>query len=287
MTVTVNHPLRLFAAALAIAAPVAATPHAQAQESRDSMVLGGIPSFADLADLADPAGIVARVKITRTARLKPEQAPGVPAGWARVLVTAKTENLLVGAQLGESVRYLADIRLDERGKLPKLNKKSVLVFANPVAGAPGELRLVSPRAQILADPATEQRTRALLAQLVAPGAAPRLTGIREAIHVPGNLAGEGETQVFMATDGGAPVSITIVRRPGQPVVWGVSLTEIVDQAARPPARDTLTWYRLACTLPPELPREVNQFGSAEHRRIAAEDYRMVIGQLGACTRNRI
>lgn len=236
--------------------------------------------------MADLATIVARVKILEVARLKPEQAPGVAPGWARVLIVAKTESLLIGQGLGESVRYLADVPLNEKGKVPKLNRKSVLVFANPVAGAPRQLRLVSPQAQVFADAATEQEVRALLAELVAPGAAPRVTGVREAIHVPGNLAGEGETQVFMATEGGTPVSITVVRRPGQPTVWGVSLSEIVDQAARPPARDTLTWYRLACFLPAELPREANQFGSAEHRRLAAEDYRMVMGQLGTCTRNR-
>jgi hypothetical protein len=261
-----------------------------AQESRISAIPAAIPamgpSYADLADLADAASVVARAQVKKISRLKPEQAPNVRPGWARVYVEAKTTALLVGSGLGESIKYLADVKLDAKGGLPKLKKAQVIVFANPVAGRPGELRLVAPDAQIVADAAMEQRVRSLLTELVAPGAAPRVTGVREAMHVPGNLAGEGETQVFMATEKGDPVSLTVIRRPGSAPVWGVSLSEIVDQAARPPARDTLTWYRLACFLPAELPRDALLYGSASNRRIAAEDYRMVMNQLGPCTRTR-
>jgi hypothetical protein len=40
------------------------------------------------------------------------------------------------------------------------------------------------------------------------------------MHVPGNLTGEGETQVFLSTTEGQPASLSIVRRPGQPTTWG-------------------------------------------------------------------
>jgi hypothetical protein len=283
------HPALTAALALAglgmIAAAMPLTP-VIAQESRISAGPAIGPSYADLADLADAASVVARAQVKKVSRLKPEQAPNVRPGWARVYVEAKTTALLVGSGLGESIKYLADVKLDAKGGLPKLKKAQVIVFANPVAGRPGELRLVAPDAQIVADAALEQRVRSLLTELVAPGAAPRVTGVREAMHVPGNLAGEGETQVFMATEKGDPVSLTVIRRPGSAQVWGVSLSEIVDQAARPPARDTLTWYRLACFLPAELPRDTLLYGSADDRRIAAEDYRMVMAQLGPCTRTR-
>lgn len=257
-----------------------------AQESRISAGLAAAPSYADLADLSESATVVARAQVRKVSRLKPEQTPGVRAGWARVYVEARTTALLVGGGLGESIAYLADVKLDAKGALPKLKKAQVLLFANPVAGRPGELRLVAPDAQLISNPALEQRVRSLLTERVAPGAAPRVTGVREAIHVPGNLAGEGETQVFMETLRGDPVSLTVIRRPGAAPVWGVSLSEIVDQAARPPARDTLTWYRLACFLPPELPREAVVSGTAGDRQMAVEDYRLVIGQLGPCTRTR-
>ena len=276
-------------AALAAALLCVPSPHVFAQETSalaNAASLAGTLSYADLADLADHAGIVARAQVRKVARLKPEQAPNLRPGWARLYIEARTEALLVGSGMGESIKYLAEVRLLPNGKLPKLNKSRVLVFANPVAGRPGELQLVAPDAQVPADPALETRVRALLSELVAADAAPRVTGIREAIHVPGNLAGEGETQLFMATERGDPVSISVIHRPGQPPQWGVSLSEIVDQSATAPARDTLTWYRLACSLPAELPRDAILSGSAADRRRAADDYRLVIRELGPCGRTR-
>jgi hypothetical protein len=66
--------------------------------------------------------------------------------------------------------------------------------------------------------------------------------------------------------------------------WGVSWSEIVDQAARPPARDTLAWYRLACFLPAQLPASANLTRDGAARAPAAADYRYVLDQLGACPR---
>ena len=244
------------------------------------------PTYADLADLADRAPLVARVQVRDTVRLKPEQAPGLRPGMARIFVKAKTRAVLVGEALGESVSYLADVPLTAKGKLPKLEKRDALIFARSVAGRPGELQLVAPDAQLAWDAALEGRVRAILTELVAPGAAPRVTGVREVAHVPGNLVGEGETQIFLATQAGDPVSISVLRRPGQPPAWGVAFGEIVDQAARPPARDTLAWYRLACFLPSSLSSATMLTGDGEARRAAAEDYRWVRGQLGACPRSR-
>ena len=55
---------------------------------------------------------------------------------------------------------------------------------------------------------------------------------------------------------------------------------------RAPQRDTLAWYRLACTLPPELPTESNLTRDPESRALAARDYAYLIEQLGPCARNR-
>lgn len=244
------------------------------------------PTYADLADLADRAPLVARVELRDVVRLEPEQAPDVRPGTARIFVKARTRAVLVGQALGESVSYLADVPLTAKGKLPKLEKKQALIFARAVAGRPGELQLVAPDAQLLWDPVLEGRVRAILTELVAPGAPPRVTGVREVSFVPGNLVGEGETQIFLSTQAGDPVSISVVRRPGQAPQWGVAFGEIVDQAARPPARETLAWYRLACFLPSSLSGATVLTGDEEARRAAAEDYRFVRGQLGACPRSR-
>ncbi|KAA5569740.1 hypothetical protein F3G50_31575, partial [Pseudomonas aeruginosa] len=82
-----------------------------------------------------------------------------------------------------------------------------------------------------------QRIRQIARDLVAPDAPPVITGVGNAFHVPGALPGEGETQVFLTTANGAPVSLSILRRPGEQPRWAVALSEIVDEAAAPPARD--------------------------------------------------
>ena len=242
------------------------------------------PTYADLADLADHAPLVAKVDIRDAVRLKPEQAPGLRSGVARVYVKAKTRALLLGETIGESASYLADVPLDSKGKLPKLKKTLALIFARPVAARPGELQLVSTAGQVAWSQPTEDRVRAILTELIAPGAPPRVTGVREVSFVPGNLIGEGETQIFLATEAGDPVSISVVHRPGEPRVWGVAFGEIVDQAAIPPQRDTLAWYRLACFLPAGLSTATNLSGDDDAQRKAAEDYRYVRGQLGPCPR---
>lgn len=243
-------------------------------------------TYADLADLADAAELVARAQVRKASRLKPEQAPGLAPGMARMLVEARIAAVLSGPAMGETVRYLADVPLDANGKPPKLNKMQVLVFARTVAGRAGELRLVDGGAQLPWSSAVEARTRTILTEMLAPDAPPRIKALREVLFVPGNLAGEGETQLFLQTETGAPVSLSVVRRPGMARTWGVSLSEIVDQAARPPARNTLTWYRLACSLPATIPPSAGLSGSEADHRAADEDYAHVLGELGECTRTR-
>ena len=203
---------------------------------------------------------------------------------ARVLIKARTRALLLGETIGESVSYLADVPLDAKGKLPRLKKTMALVFARVALARPGELQLVSTAGQVGWSQPLEDRVRAILTELVAPGAPPRVSRVREVAYVPGNLIGEGETQIFLNTEGGDPVSLTVLHRPGAPPAWGVAFGEIVDQAARPPLRDTLAWYRLACFLPAGLSTATDLSGDREAQRLAAQDYRYVRGQLGACPR---
>jgi len=242
-------------------------------------------TYADLVDLADPASLVAHVQITKQIALPPERAPNVAPGYARLYIEARTKALLAGkAPLGEAVRYLVDVPVDARGKVPKLKKREFLLFALAVPGRPGELRLTSPTAQIAYDDAVAARLRPILAELAAADAAPTITGVRDALAVPGTLVGESETQIFLGTATGDPVSLTIVRRPGQDPAWGVSYSEIVDQAAQAPAKDTLAWYRLACFLPEQLPGGANLSQDQASRARAAGDYAFVRQQLGPCPR---
>lgn len=272
------------AAAFALVACVPMPGAAQPSPGAPEMPAAGL-SYAALADLADAAQIVLRARIRKTAQVEAERAPGLAPGMARLYVEAETTALISGnVPVGESLRYLADVPLDARGRVPRLKKQDVLLFARTVPGRPGAIALVSEEAQLPWSPALEDRLRPILRELVAADAPPRVTGVRDALSVAGNLAGESETQVFLDTEGGAPVSMTVVRRPGQEPVWGVSWSEIVDQAARPPQRDTLRWYRLACFLPQRLPPAANLSRDPQAQRRAAQDYAFVMQQLGACER---
>lgn len=243
------------------------------------------PTYADLATLSDAADLVIRAQIRRQTALKPDRAPGLAPGFARLYIEANTVAVIAGrAGAGPTLAYLVDVPLDAKGKVPKLKKREFLLFADTVPGRAGEVRLVAPGAQLAYTPELEARLRPILTELYAADVPPRITGISDALAVAGTLTGESETQVFLATETRAPVSLTILRRPGQRPQWGVSWGEIIDSAARPPAAESLRWYRLACALPPQLPSNANLARDPAERRLAAGDYTYVISQLGPCER---
>lgn len=240
--------------------------------------------YVTLAGLADTAPQVLRVQIKDTTVVDPERAPDVPTNMARLFVEAQVLNLIRGkAGVSESIRYLVDVPRDARGKVPKLKKAQFLLFARP-GGRPGEVQLVAKNAQIPWTADVEQQVRTIVTELVTPGAPPTIRGIREALHVRGNLQGEGETQIFLATANGDPVSISVLRRPGLAARWAVSLTEIVDEAASPPGRGTLLWYRLACSLPAQIPQRALVSDTPADNDLARRDYNFVLEQLGPCRR---
>lgn len=239
-------------------------------------------SYADVADLFLDAPLVLTARIVDQALVSP---PGT-SGTARLYLTGDVVRLIRGRQsVATRVAWLADVRLDARGRVPRLTKSLVVLAALPVAGKSSEVRLAAQDAMQPWSEAFEARVRAVVAAGLATDAAPAITGISSAFHVAGNLPGEGETQIFLATAGAQPVSLTVLTRPGEARRWAVALGEIVDEAAAPPARDTLGWYRLACFLPRDLPTTATAelaTGADEARA----DYRFVIDALGACRRTR-
>jgi len=251
-------------------------------------------SYADIADLASAAPIALHARIHKAVELKPARAPGLAAGQARFYVEAEVVSLIRGSgPLAARISYLVDLPRDAKGTPPKLKKKQpVLLFARPVAGAAagrsntGSVQLVAPDAQLPWDPATEARLRAILTELVKPGAAPAITGVANGFHVPGTLPGEGETQLFLDTQTGEPVSLTILTAADGSRRWAAAFGEIVDGSAAVPQRDTLAWYRLACGLPRTLPLNKLAGTAPEDRRKATSDYKIVLGALGECTRTR-
>jgi hypothetical protein len=244
------------------------------------------PRYADLADLVLSAPLIVDATIDSTVRIKGAEAAGVAPGMARFYVNAEVIALIRGATgIPKKVGYLVDVPIDSEGDTPRLKHLRVLLFARPVANRPDQLQLVAPDAQRPWSPAADALVRQIAREAVSPDAPPVITGIGNAFHVPGTLPGEGETQIFLSTADGSPVSLSILSRPGQQKRWAVALSEIVDAAAAPPAPNTLLWYRLACALPPELPESSLDAADPANARIAREDYRFVLRSLGPCDRS--
>jgi hypothetical protein len=245
-------------------------------------------TYADLADLALDAPVAAQVRIASTTAVKADRAPGLRAGLARFYVEAALVSLIRSPQsLPERLSYVVDLPLDPNGKPPRLRKGSeFLLLASPVPGKPGELRLAAPDSQIPSTPERAAMLRSIVREASSASPPPRIAGIGRAFHVPGAIRGESETQFFLQTAGGTPVSLTVLRRPGETPQWAVALSEIVDESAEPPAPDTLLWYRLACGLPRALPRQSLAEADAQGAEAIQADYRLVLERLGPCVRSR-
>lgn len=272
---------RIFAAAAALLA-------AQPLESQPIPPEAPRLTYADLADLALAAPVAVHLRIRDADALDAREAPNVPSGRRRFLVEADVVALIRGTGgLPAQVSYLVDVANDSRGRPARLRRRDeMLVLASRVPNRPAELRLAAPDAQLPYTAETAARLRAILGESSAADAAPRLTGIGRAFHVEGSLPGESETQIFLQTAGNRPISLNILRRPGEQPRWSVALSEIVDEAAAPPAPETLLWYRLACALPPRLPAQSLSEAGADEARAIQADYHVVIEGLGPCARTR-
>ena len=241
--------------------------------------------YADLADLAFAGRVAVIVTVHDTLRLKDADAAGVAPGFARLYIEGDVNALIAGpGGLPASISWIADVPMGPANRLPKLKKAKLILLARPVPQKPGTLQLVSKAAQLPWSPETEQRLRAILSEANGRSAPPVVTGVGHAFHVAGSIPGEGETQIFLKTADNRPVSLNIQRHPGEDPRWAVSLGEIVDDAAAPPQRDTLLWYRLACALPASLPADAVADQAPDDAQAAQADYKLVLDGLGPCGR---
>lgn len=266
--------------ALALFAAAPALP-AMAQTVTDTAEI--LPSYAETADRVIGAPMIIDAVVRSTAKITGAEAASVPAGMQRLYVTADVQALIRGTQtVPARIGYLVDMPMDARGRVANLRRQRVVLFARAIPNRPTDVQLIRGDSQQPWSAGLDRRVRGIVGELLAANAPPAVTGLGNAFHVPGSLPGEGETQVFVLTETGAPVSLSILRRPGEQRRWSVSLGEIVDQAAEPPPRDTLLWYRLACGLPAELPASSISADSPETAAIARDDYRFVLQSLGNC-----
>ncbi|WP_299323530.1 hypothetical protein [Parasphingopyxis sp.] len=268
---------------MAFCATLAPVDGAESQEFTPQREL----SYADIADLALGAPIVALAQVDRTRRVDEERATGLPPNHVRYYVEAELQTLIRSANaVPARVTYLVDMPLDADGRRPRIRDRQMILLAAPVPGRRGELQLIAPDAQLEWTESREQTIRALLSEAASDDAPGTVTGVGNAFSVPGTLPGESETQIFLATSDGRPVSLSILRRPNQEPRWMVSMSEIVDRASPPPERNSLLWYRLACFLPERLPDASMETTDRNQIAIARQDYAMVMRDLGECTRYR-
>lgn len=243
------------------------------------------PRYAAVADRVLRSPMIIDSTIRRVERLKGAEAIGAAPGQARLYVQADLVGLVRGTDsVPPRIGYILDVPTDSRGRIPNIKKQRVLLYARAVPGKPGQVQLTGLDSQQPWTPALDAMTRRIAAEAEARDVPPRITGIGNAFHVPGSLPGEGETQIFLMTADGRPVSLTILRRPGEQPRWAVALSEIVDEAAAPPARDTLLWYRLACGLPAQLPATSLRAMDEANGAAARQDYQLVLTALGKCDR---
>lgn len=246
---------------------------------------GGLPatySYVEMTNMALAARTVLTAEIQRAQALKPGTAGDVPDGKIRYYVEATVTGLVSGAgPAPATVHYLVD--LPASLKKPKLKGVPVILLVSPTERS-DEVRLIGPHAQMPRTPENEKQLRTILTAAVAPDAPPAVTGIGRAFHVAGSLPGEGETQIFLRTQNHRPISLSILRRPGEDPRWAVALSELVDASAKPPERDSFLWFRLACGLPRTLPAESLDGQAPEDAEQARADYKLVLDSLGPCTK---
>lgn len=273
---------------ISLSAAIAATsPHLLTSAEAQTVALSAttLPPYAEVADLILDSPILLDAQVRSATRIKGPEAANVAPDRFRYYVEADVLALIrAPGAMPTRVGYVVDVPLDARGKAPKLNKRRVLLFARPVTGQAAMVQLTTLDSQRDWSPELDGLVRRVVQEVVAPDAPPAITGLGNAFHVPGTLPGEGETQIFVQTATGAPISLSILRRPGEQRRWAVALGEVVDDAAAPPPRDTLLWYRLACGLPRALPRASTESEDPANATTAREDYAFVLQQLGSCRR---
>ena len=244
------------------------------------------PGRADLVALTTEAPIIVRATVTKASRLSEKLSPGLAPGFRRFLISAEISNVLIAPGfVSKNIEYLVDIGADPRGRTPKLKGLPVLLFLAP-GNREAQYQLVRPWAQVDWTAERDAYVRAVAAEAVAsPDIRDmEISGLGQAFHVPGSLPGETESQIFIQTKAGEPMSLVVLSRPGQPKMFSVATGDIIDDAAAGVKDGSLLWYQLACGLPRSLPVASTSTLDSETAAAAKVDYRFVLDSLGPCDR---
>jgi hypothetical protein len=243
----------------------------------------GALSWTDWADLALAAPVVLSASIFDVDRLSKRETADLPPGEGRAIVRAGLSAALKGpGVLPAEAAWRWEGVLDPKGRPPFVAKVPVLVFGVPLSGggnpAVQPLRLVSRHGQQPWSAEAEALVRDVLKQALDPAARGLMaTGVSDAFFTKGDVPGSSESQFFISTQAGQPLTLLVRRSPGQaPEVLAAS-GDLVDRA-RPIAPRTLLWRGLACGLPKGLPPALAVDAAL------AQDYAVARSAIGACGR---
>jgi len=286
--VTVRCNPRTVAAALLLAAnltgPAAAQPARPTQPAvPPARPAVEQPSWTDWADLALAAPIVLIADVRRVNRLGRRATPDVPPGEVRALIEGDLRTVLKApGVLPAGAAWLWQGPADARGRPTVSRGERVLLFAQPLSGgrdpATQPVALFARHGQQAWTPEAEAIVRAILTEALQPGLARlAVTGIQDAFWTEGDVPGQSESQFFLSTAEGRPVTLLVRRAPGEAPRVLAATGDLVGAAA-PVEPRTLTWRALACGLPTELPAHL-----AARAELRA-DYALARASLGACWR---
>lgn len=242
-------------------------------------------SWTDWADLALASPAVLIVTTEKTSKLSRKTAPDVPTNEIRVLVEARlTAALKAPGLLPARAEWLWQGAPDARGRAPFAKADPLLMFGFPVPGSTSpdvqQFRLSRPHAAHPWTPEADRIVRDILADAALPGnAGLMVTAVTDGFHSAGTIAGQSESQFFLATESGQPATIVVQRAPDLPVQIMLATGDVIDRATSV-APQSLRWRALACGLPAALPEKL-----AAAPDLAA-DYAAALASLGPCGRTR-
>ena len=170
------------------------------------------------------------------------------------------------------VSYLADLPSDPRGRAARDPPRHRISGAGGAGGGRQPScgwRRATPSCRSTADAAAWLRD--ILREASATGRRRGSPASAAPFHVLGSLPGESETQFFLQTADNRPISINVLRRPGEQPRWSVALGEMVDEAAETVrAKPALVPARLHAAA--RCPAATPERGGSRRSRAIRADY---------------
>lgn len=266
--------------AAAFALTTGAAAQAPPTESATLSIKTPVDEWTALADLALASDVILRGTVTRTQRIRGAAAAGVPAGSQLLLVTMQLSDALKTPGLVPArAEWLWQGPRATAAQPPVAKGNDVLVFLSaPAAGQQAETaqyRLRAPGGQLAWTAEGDAAVRRILADAAIAGA-PMVNGIGDAFRTDGTVAGQSESQFFLETQQGSPLTLIVTRVPGAPPDVRTASGDLIGASAAPVAPRTLLWRALACGLPETLPPRL----AADAGLVA--DYAAARASIGPC-----